>query len=168
MIVLFNCLRCSLHCLALPLFLKAGCEIQDSAVGVSGFCCALEQGRTQLWFVGAHPGYFPIQRQDKSHIHISPLRGPNFIVLETAAGRQGGKCVVLLWVLQMRRPEECQVALITCRRKMNRCILQFLLPGNRKFYLPASNYFFSFRSEGAVNFLMYQEMKSYLAFTLNF
>lgn len=80
MIVLFGCLHYSLHCSALPLFLKAGCEIQDAAVVVSGFVCALEQGQTQLWSVGAHPGYCLIQQQDKTHMHISCMRAPNFIV----------------------------------------------------------------------------------------
>lgn len=115
MIVLFACLHYSLHYLALPLFLKAGCEIQDSVVDVSGFVCALEQGHTQLWFAGTHPGYFPIQQQDKTYMHMSCMRAPDFIVLETAACRQGGKSVVLLWILQMRGPGECQVALIAHR-----------------------------------------------------
>jgi len=51
MVVIFDCLRYSLHCLALPLLLKARCEIQDSALVVSDCVRAQEQGHTQpdLW-----------------------------------------------------------------------------------------------------------------------
>lgn len=129
MVVVFDCLHCSLF--GSSLFPESRVWNTRSAVVVSGFACALEQGHTQLWFGGALPGYFSIQQQDKTHIHISHMRALSFTVLETAACRQGGKYVVLLWVFQMRGPGECQVALTVCRWKMSGWILKLLLPGNR-------------------------------------